>query len=284
MSKLFVKRLTNIDFSFLDADRGLVGESWLLDIELSGNLNEQGMVLDFGIVKRMVKDYINEYIDHCLLVPMQYEGCDVLSSDEQLEIAFYLHSGYSIEHRSPVEAVAKIPAKSITTESIRIYLLEQLQPLLPENVSGLELHLYTEPGLEHSYQYSHGLRKHEGNCQRIAHGHRSDLEVVIDGKSSSEWEQYWFDKWHDIYLGTDRHLVEGQHDDENYHYFKYQAPQGEFFLKLPKNSCYLIESESTVENIAQHLAEEIAKKEPGKHVRVTAYEGIAKGAIAESVA
>ena len=280
LAKLFVKKLTNLDFSYLDADRGLVGESWLIDIELSGELDEQGMVLDFGIVKKLVRGYIDTYIDHCLLVPVNYSGCDVLEVNEQLEIAFYLHSGKLITHRSIADAVARIPAEQITIESIRQFLLEHLKVILPKNVSGLDIRLYTEPGLERSYQYSHGLRKHDGNCQRIAHGHRSFLEIFVDEKRSEKWESFWFSKWRDIYLGTQQHL--SNQCDEGYCEFQYQAPQGNFYLRLPEESCYLIESESTVENIAKHLAETIAESEPGKHIEVRAYEGIGKGAIAQA--
>lgn len=53
MPLLFVKRLTVIDFSYLDAVRGRVGESWQVDIELEDCLDEQGMVLDFGHIKKM---------------------------------------------------------------------------------------------------------------------------------------------------------------------------------------------------------------------------------------
>jgi 6-pyruvoyl-tetrahydropterin synthase len=283
LAKLFVKKLTNLDFSFLDAERGLVGESWLIDIELSGQLDEQGMVLDFGIVKKLVRGYIDAHIDHCLLVPVNYSGCDVLENNGQLEIAFYLDNGKLITHRSIDAAVARIPTEEITIESIRQFLLDNLKAILPANVSGLDIKLYTEPGLESSYQYSHGLKKHDGNCQRIAHGHRSFLEIFVDQQRSEKWENYWFSKWHDIYLGTNRHLSNQSaiQSGEGYCEFQYQAPQGNFYLKLPQENCYLIESESTVENIAKHLAETIAKKESGKHIEVRAYEGIGKGAIAE---
>ena len=281
MTKLFVKKLTNLDFSFLDAKRGLVGESWLIDIELSGKLNDQGMVLDFGIVKRLVRDYIDQYIDHCLLVPSQYDGCEMQELDEQLEINFALEDGHTIVHRSIKDAVSIIPAKAITTETLKAFILQNLQILLPDNVSELSINLYTEPGLQESYQYSHGLRKHDGNCQRIAHGHRSQLEIEVNGMQSEHWQEYWFERWRDIYIGTRRHLVDEQYSDDNYHYFQYQAPQGNFFLQLPQERCYLIDDESTVENIAQHLAEQIAIKEPGKEVIVRAYEGIGKGAVAE---
>jgi len=281
LAKLFVKRLTNLDFSFLDSERGLVGESWLLDIELSGMLNEQGMVLDFGIVKKLVREYIDQYIDHCLLVPVKYEGCDVLDKGEQEEIAFYLHNGQSIIHQSNRSAVAKIPAETITTETVTLFLLEQLKLLLPDNVSRLKIRLYTEPHLKDNYQYSHGLRKHQGNCQRIAHGHRSNLEIYINGERSNDWEQHWLKNWRDIYLGTRRHLIDNKGQGDSYYQFGYTTSQGTFKLKLPKSKCYLMENETTVENIAQHLAETIAEKEIGKTVKVKAFEGIGKGAIAK---
>jgi len=281
LAKLFVKRLTNLDFSFLDPERGLVGESWLLDIELSGNLNEQGMVLDFGIVKKLVRDYIEQHVDHCLLVPVKYGGCDVLEKGKQLDIAFYLHNGQSITHKSNHNAVAMIPADTINTETVTYYLLEQLKSLLPGNVSRLKINLYTEPGLKESYQYSHGLRKHQGNCQRIAHGHRSRLRITLDGHRSQDWEQHWLEKWKDIYIGTRQHLANEKSEDLSCYHFKYGTSQGEFQLKLPKRKCYLLENETTVENIAQHLAEQVAEKETGKTIIVKAFEGIGKGAIAK---
>ncbi len=289
MTQLFVKKLTNIDFSFLDAKRGLVGESWLIDIELSGELDEQGMVVDFGIVKRVVRDFIDEFIDHCLVVPTLSNGCvikDVIKDKQaadSIEIDFPLENGLSIHHRSPAQAVCLVNTKAINKTSIREYLLVELQKRLPANVTGLKVRLYGEPHLREYYQYSHGLSQHQGNCQRIAHGHRSGLNIKIEGEPNEQWRDHWIDRWQDIYIGCPSHLIDSEFMDDgdalNYHHFRYQAPQGEFYLRLPKEMCYLIDSASTVENIAQHLLDEMIIELPNQKIEIQAFEGIGKGAI-----
>ena len=62
----------------------------------------------------------------------------------------------------------------------------------------------------------------------------------------------------------------------------YTAPEGLFELTLPKARSYLLgqDTDSTVEEIAEHIAGQVALKRPGQPVQVRAFEGVMKGAIA----
>ena len=82
--KLFVDNLTNVDFSYLDAKRGLLGESWLVELELDGSLNEQGMICDFGIVKKQVKQWFDSTIDHALVIPELMDSLTYREQDTQM--------------------------------------------------------------------------------------------------------------------------------------------------------------------------------------------------------
>ncbi|NGY06839.1 6-carboxytetrahydropterin synthase [Solimonas terrae] len=276
MSRLFVEQLTVIDCAFLDAARGLVGESWIVDIELEGDLDGQSMVLDFGDVKKRLKRAIDDSVDHSLLVPLTAPELRLERVGDECRLSFRSQTGL-IEHRSPGQALSLIDAATITPESVVTHLAPRLKAVLPGSVTGLQLLLRQELIAGAHYHYVHGLKKHAGLCQRIAHGHRSRIEVRVDGRRDEQLEQTVADGWRDIYLGTRADIIAQDGDRIR---FAYVAAEGAYELGLPTGRVDLLDTDSTVEQIAAHLARKLATARPGLAVSVRAYEGVMKGAIA----
>lgn len=282
MSALFVQQLTVIDFSFLHAQRGLLGESWIVDLELHGDLDDQGMVFDFGPVKKLAKQAIDSVADHKLLIPTQLPGLKVDHLDnEELEIGWQTDD-YYFHHKSPPEAVKLLDCQEITPASLTQTLVETIAKIVPSNVTNIKVNLSPEPTDGAFYHYSHGLKKHLGDCQRIAHGHRSKLQVLRDGERALDIEQRWCEKFKDIYLATTEDLVaETTQGEISCYQFTYESEQGQFSIELPQGNCILLETDTTVELIAQYLADSIRSENPdAKRLEVRAFEGVGKGAIA----
>ncbi|MFT6422643.1 MAG: 6-pyruvoyl-tetrahydropterin synthase [Thalassolituus sp.] len=272
---LFVEQLTNVDFSYLDLSRGIVGETWWASAILEGALDEQGMVCDFGTVKKVLRNWMDDEIDHRLLVPELAEGLTITQSADRIELRCDTARG-PITMNAPREAVTLIDAKEITIQSVASWCIRQLEPHFPNSIDQLSLDFTPEEINGAMYHYSHGLKKHDGNCQRIAHGHRSRIQIWLDGNRNQDEEAYWADLWKDIYIGSKEDLIDSPEDE---YQFEYTAQQGEFYLSLSKQHCYLIDTDTTVELIANHLANKIKARHPNTQVTVRAFEGVNKGAM-----
>ncbi|CAH6833068.1 6-carboxy-5,6,7,8-tetrahydropterin synthase [Vibrio chagasii] len=288
---LFVRDLTVIDSSYICEHRGVVGDSWILDVTMSGELNEMSMVLDFSRVKKQIKNLVDQHVDHRLLLPMKnaaivhqaskpgYAKVDVLRGDKSL----YLHC--------PDEAYCLIDAEAITIESVTAHVYDILRDNLPSNVTGLEITLRHENINGAFYHYTHGLKKHDGNCQRIAHGHRSPVEIVVDGQRDEQRELAFAKRWEDIYLGSKEDQVSvsslnlSEHaksaNDESHYGFQYTAPQGEFELAIAKSETEILPTDTTVELLAGYIADQVAPSlAENQSLQIVAYEGVGKGAMA----
>jgi len=282
MRQLFVNNLTVIDFSYFDNQRGILGESWVVDIELCGELDDQGMIFDFGLVKKKIKSIIDYELDHRFVISSQAKNFRQTHRKGVYTLNWENIMG-QYQHKSPQDAIAILDVKTINTKTIARHLETIIIKALPKNVSKVALTLTEEPIEGAYYHYSHSLKKHEGNCQRIIHGHRSKIEIYENHQRSAQLEDYWSACFRNMYIGTREDIDKKLEIEGKAHIkFSYKASQGEFSVTLPEKRVYLIDTDSTVELIATHIASKCSSKNPNNHYRVKAYEGIGKGAIASA--
>lgn len=282
---LFVDDLTVVDFSYFCTQRGPVGESWIADLKLHGDLNDTSMVLDFGLVKKQIKRIIDSSVDHAFVVPSQ-APMSIKKSDDAtvIDANFGDDNQYHFAMRAPNESVCVIDAEKITIDVVEAYLKDLILGQLDDNIEDLEITLRPQKLDSFYYHYSHGLKKHDGNCQRIVHGHRSTLKIHLDGMNSVKLQKQWAQKWADIYLLTQEDAVPAsalEHitADKNDVCSRYFAAQGLFELALSQERVDILPCDTTVECIAQYMADEIKASHPEQQVTVKAYEGVGKGAI-----
>lgn len=279
MASLFVNELTVIDFSYLHADRGIVGESWIVDVILDGHLNDEGMVFDFGLVKKRIKQAIDEGVDHKFLIPAKMAGLSIHKDDEEFHFNFKNNSGFELDYKSPREAIYLLNSDELKREELIEVMQKHLLTIVPENVAAVKLRLYPQEITGAYYHYSHGLKKHQGDCQRICHGHRSPIFVYRNGQRDALLEEEVSRNWQDIYLITKEDILA-----RNNGLIKlgYESDQGYFEVQLSESRCYLFETDTTVELIADHLLDWLQQKNPNDQLEIHAFEGFKKGAIAAS--
>lgn len=292
--QLFVNDLTVIDFSYCCEHRGIVGESWIVDVMLNGSLNEMKMVLDFAVVKKQIKAIIDDAVDHKLLIPME-NACVSVSNSTHHDDHEYVdlqskRASYFLQ--SPSCAFAKIPAQEVTISSVVEYLTDIILQQLPSNVAGLKLTLRPEVIDSDYYHYTHGLKLHDGNCQRIAHGHRSKITLYRNEMRNEDLEHFWCQRWQDIYIASEDDRVSknqcqlSQHAvsqlNDSHQFFAYQAPQGRFDIAVETNVLEVVDCDSTVELLADFIARQLKAQQPSDKFTVIAYEGVGKGAIAHA--
>ncbi|MFN7401038.1 MAG: 6-carboxytetrahydropterin synthase [Alphaproteobacteria bacterium] len=285
--QLFVEHLTTIDSAYLHPEHGLVGESWIVDVALDGALDHASMVMDFAHVKKRLKAAIDGSLDHVLIAPGRARNLYISYSPPQggsktedgVVIEWRFGKGEKLVHYSPKSSVALLDSESVTDLAMITYLERILAPVLPSTVTRLRLTLRHETTNDSYYHYVHGLKKHDGHCQRIAHGHRSRILIWRNGARDLTLEAAWAADWKTAYLGS-REDITGEHDGMIN--FAYDSGEGHFALSYPASRCRLLNTDSTVELIAEHIAATLKARDPAASFQVRAYEGVQKGAVAEA--
>ena len=66
--------------------------------------------------------FIDDQVDHKLVVPAQFSGLHKKKHANELDIEFTDLGGQHIYHRSPADAVCELPVAQVTTTAITDYL------------------------------------------------------------------------------------------------------------------------------------------------------------------
>jgi 6-pyruvoyl-tetrahydropterin synthase len=273
---------------------GIIGQSWYVDVWLTGTLDENGFVFDFSPLKALIRQTLASTLDHALIIPVgsqtvQYSEFGVgerwtlksKSRGEGREARW--------EYSSPKGSVFPVHTVALKTANIEQEFGRILRHRLPPSVHHLAVKLREESiaPTEASYRYTHGITGHNGLCQRLFHGHRSRIEIYIGEERRPDLEHFVVRE----IFGTNVHIATldqiksgngeiGQRGKTDAPLtLSYAGSLGSFEATLPANRVFFVEGETSVESLAREVARLIKREEkPSEKVRAVCYEGIDKGA------
>ncbi len=278
-STLFLQRFTVLDFAYLAPQQGFQGESFHVSAELEGELDHQGFILDFGPAKKLLKAIVDESLDHKLVLP---NHPDLVGTAKGFRFA-------DLEYHPPHEAIAVVENPEVTIAALEALLQTEAVEKLPANVKSVRFFLQQEGRFFHepNFRYTHGLRLHEGNCQRLIHGHRNPIEVWLAGERQTKLEEFLALEWAGVHFAhaatvlnlSDLDMTVGRRQEKNPQQAElgYESPQGEFWARFPASKLVVLEQEPSIENIARLGWQRLIAEGAPKEICVVAYEGINKG-------
>jgi 6-pyruvoyl-tetrahydropterin synthase len=173
-----------------------------------------------------------------------------------------------------------------------LFLAQHLKTMLlnkwqSPQIQDIDISFREEAQEEAFFQYSHGLRLHEGACQRIAHGHRSKIRVFTKQGYDFRLSQVLAARINHGYFLDSGNLQPkkgksniSQQDTDEQVTLSYQAPEGFYQLTLPRHRCIIMNTETTVENIAAYLLHHAREHISADICTIQVYEGWLKGAFA----
>ena len=266
---LFMEDVTVLDYAYFDAATGARGDTLVVDVELGGELDANGFVFDFGKAKRAIKGAIDRDIDHRAVVPRRAAGLVIEQTRDRVHVRYG-----GVDYSAPDSALAFIDAVTITRESIAAHIEHLVRPHMPANVRTIDVHLHPDARaqLAPSFCYTHGLRAHDGNCQRLLHGHCGTFHTTWDGKADTELAQWLARRFDGAHFAAQR--------DVRGSLVAYVAEQGAFDLVMPHGRVVAIDAEPSIENLTRIAFETVVNERhlDGNRLVVSAYEGSRKGA------
>jgi 6-pyruvoyl-tetrahydropterin synthase len=287
--KLFIKELDILDCAIFCDSHGIIGSSWHVNIEIEGQLDENGFVYDFSHTKKLVKETLKKTLDHALILPESHPSIKMNTQNDVTHLEINQH-GEKWTYTCPEAAIYTVSNKEVNAESVARAAEKAVISNLPATVKAVRIDLCEESISDGSsiFRYTHGLPNHQGLCQRLFHGHRSKIVVLENGKKSPEKEMLIAEQWFSgrIHIAEPGQLKSQPWDlystgpkGEQVHLL-YEAQEGEFEGTIPAEKVFLVEQATSIESIARGLCKALKGQFPKSNFTVIPHEGINKGGIA----
>lgn len=301
ISTIFLHDITRIDCALFDPSKGIYGQSWRVDVTLTGQIGVNGIVFDFSSLKKLVRQTLKSSIDHALIIPINSQAVQFRGAGAESGECWHMRSragksGSELEweYKSPKGAVFPSRSVALNRQVVEQDFCRSLKHRLPEEILQVSVALREEEAepTEAVLRYTHGIGGHEGACQRLLHGHRSRIQVFIGDERRPDLE-HWIVR--DL-LGTNVHIacpaqfksgpsipVGTRGNTRELVTIGYEASQGSFEATMPAERIFVTEPDTSIECLAQTLANVLKQEEnTAERVKVICWEGIGRGSIAEA--
>ena len=121
----------------------LHGHNYFIKVKISGDINEQHMVLDYGLLKEELRKLVKP-LDHKVLIPAKAEGLQIEEKEESVEV-ITCDKRYLL----PTSDVVHLPIPATTAEELAKFFHQKLQKIWPKFV--IRVTIEEAPGASATY-------------------------------------------------------------------------------------------------------------------------------------
>lgn len=295
---IFLHDVTKLDCALFDPSKGVYGQTYKVDVTVTGPLGPNGFVFDFSNLKKLVRVTLKASLDHTLIIPINSQSVQFKGMDRgecwRMKSRALGKTGHEHEweYRSPSGSVFPSRCVALNRQALEQECARSLRHRLPQEILNVAVSLREEElePTEAAFRYTHGIAGHEGLCQRLFHGHRSRIQIFVGDERRPDLEHYVA---RDV-LGSHVHIAtpsqfktgmiepgtRGKSKDPVT--LAYEGSRGSYEATLPGDRVFCVTGETSIECITQEIAGLVKREEPsGDRVKVICFEGADKGAIAE---
>ena len=111
----------------------LHGHTYAVHLGIYGEKDDHGYIIDFTIIKSMLKDIVNT-LDHRILIPEKNKSITIKDQDVNINANNKIYI-------LPREDCVLLPLKSITAENLAEYILKKFldKIILPKNITKIDI-------------------------------------------------------------------------------------------------------------------------------------------------